>query len=46
MLLFMRPHDVEAVRDILCYHARIADSEELQTPNALKRVFMLSLSIR
>ncbi|NBF72177.1 replication endonuclease, partial [Enterobacter hormaechei] len=36
MLLFMQPHDVEAVRDILCYHARIADSEELQTPNALK----------
>lgn len=34
MLRFIRPHDIEAVRDILCYHARIADSEELQTPNA------------
>ncbi|KZQ99242.1 replication protein A [Enterobacter hormaechei subsp. steigerwaltii] len=39
MLLFMRPQDVEAVRDILCYHARIADSDELQTPNALKARF-------
>ncbi len=39
MLLFIRPHDVEAVRDILCYHARIADSEELQTPNAPKARF-------
>ncbi|QCT18497.1 replication endonuclease [Jejubacter calystegiae] len=39
MLLFMRPQDVEAVRDILCYHARIADSEELQTPKALKARF-------
>ncbi|MEH3580616.1 replication endonuclease [Enterobacter cloacae] len=39
MLLFMRPHDVEAVRDILCYHARVADSEELQTSNALKARF-------
>nr|WP_074165201.1 replication endonuclease [Enterobacter hormaechei] len=39
MLLFMQPHDVEAVRDILCYHARITDSEELQTPNALKARF-------
>ncbi len=39
MLLFMRPQDVEAVRDILCYHARAADSEELQSPNALKARF-------
>lgn len=39
MLLFMRPEHVDAVRDILCYHARIADSEELQTPNALKARF-------
>lgn len=39
MLLFMRPQDVEAVRDILCYHARVADSEELQTPHALKARF-------
>lgn len=39
MLLFMRPQDVGTVRDILCYHARIADSEELQTPHALKARF-------
>lgn len=39
MLLFMRPQDVEAVRDIICFHARIADSEELQTPHALKARF-------
>ncbi|WP_024550785.1 replication endonuclease [Siccibacter turicensis] len=39
MLLFMRPQDVETVRDILCYQARIADSEELQTPHALKARF-------
>ncbi|EAX3816684.1 replication endonuclease [Salmonella enterica] len=39
MLLFMRPQDVDTVRDILCYHARITDSEELQTPNALKARF-------
>lgn len=39
MLLFMRPHDVEAVRDIMCYYARLEDSEELQTPNALKARF-------
>lgn len=39
MLLFMRPQDVDAVRDILCYHARITDSEELQTPHALKARF-------
>lgn len=39
MLLFMRPQDVDAVRDILCYQARITDSEELQTPNALTARF-------
>ncbi len=39
MLLFMRPQDVDTVRDILCYHARIEDSEELQTPSALKARF-------
>ncbi|WP_410741702.1 replication endonuclease, partial [Citrobacter freundii] len=39
MLLFMRPCDVDTVRDILCYHARITDSEELQTPYALKARF-------
>lgn len=39
MLLFMRPQDVDTVRDILCYHARITDSEELQTPHALKARF-------
>lgn len=39
MLLFMRPQDVDAVRDILCYHARITDSEELNTPHALKARF-------
>jgi hypothetical protein len=39
MLLFMRPQNVDAVRDILCYHSRIADSEELQTPHALKARF-------
>lgn len=39
MLLFMRPQDVDAVRDILCYHARAADSEELKSLNALKARF-------
>lgn len=39
MLLFMRPQDVDTVRDILCYHARAADSEELQSLNALKARF-------
>jgi len=39
MLLFMRPQDVDMVRDIICYHARIADSEELQSPQALKARF-------
>lgn len=39
VLLFMRPQDVDTVRDILCYHARMADSEELQSPNALKARF-------
>lgn len=39
MLLFMHQEHVETVRDILCYHARLADFEELQTPNALKARF-------
>ncbi|MFL4411286.1 replication endonuclease [Citrobacter portucalensis] len=39
MLLFMRPQDVEAVRDIICYHARAADSEELQSQYALEARF-------
>ncbi|HEY3982691.1 replication endonuclease [Cedecea sp.] len=39
MLLFMHPHDVDTVRDIMCYYARITDSEELQTPDALKARF-------
>lgn len=39
MLLFMRPSDVEQVRDILCYYARLEDSEELQSANALKARF-------
>lgn len=39
VLLFMRPQDVDTVRDILCYYARLADSEELQSPNALKARF-------
>lgn len=39
MLLFMQPQDVEAVRDIICYYARATDSEELQTPHALKARF-------
>lgn len=39
MLLFMRPQDVDTVRDILCYHARITDSEELQSEKALKARF-------
>ncbi|GDX05745.1 replication endonuclease [Buttiauxella sp. A111] len=39
MLLFMRPQDVDAVRDILCYYSRIADSEELQSLHALKARF-------
>ncbi|EGT4952014.1 TPA: replication endonuclease [Cronobacter sakazakii] len=41
MLLFMRPQDVDAVRDIICYHARITDSEELNTPEALKARFFV-----
>ncbi|EPX7410431.1 replication endonuclease [Cronobacter dublinensis] len=41
MLLFMRPQDVDAVRDIICYHARISDSEELNTPEALKARFFV-----
>lgn len=39
MLLFMRPSDVEQVRDILCYYSRCEDSEELQSPYALKARF-------
>lgn len=39
MLLFMRPEHVDEVRDIMCYHARIADSEELNTEKALKARF-------
>lgn len=39
MMLFMRPHDVDTVRDIMCYYARITDSEELQTTKALKARF-------
>ncbi len=39
MLLFMLPGDVDQVRDILCYHARRAESEELQTAKALKARF-------
>ncbi|MCS3425027.1 hypothetical protein M2403_003650 [Rahnella sp. BIGb0603] len=39
MLLFMRPSDVAEVRDILCYYARLEDSEELQSAYALKARF-------
>lgn len=39
MLLFMRPSDVDQVRDILCYYARLEDSEELQSAKALKARF-------
>lgn len=39
MLLFMLPQDVDAVRDILCYYARLEDSEELQSPHALRARF-------
>ncbi|WP_179038393.1 replication endonuclease [Limnobaculum xujianqingii] len=39
MLLFMPPEHVDAVRDIMCYHARIDDSEELQSDRALKARF-------
>lgn len=39
MLLFMQPADVEQVRDILCYYARLEDSEELQSAHALKARF-------
>lgn len=39
MLLFMRPSDVAEVRDILCYYARLEDSEELQSEHALKARF-------
>ncbi|MFP9230157.1 replication endonuclease [Pectobacterium cacticida] len=39
MLLFMQPEHVEQVRDIMCYHARYEDSEELQSEEALKARF-------
>lgn len=39
MLLFMLPQDVDQVREILCYHARLEDSEELQSAKALKARF-------
>ena len=39
MLLFMLPQHVDQVRDILCYQARLAESEELQTAKALKARF-------
>ena len=39
MLLFMRPSDVDQVRDILCLYARLEDSEELQSAKALKARF-------
>lgn len=39
MLLFMRPECIDAARDIMCYHARIDDSEELQSQKALKARF-------
>lgn len=39
MLLFMLPQHVDQVRDILCYHARLEESEELQTAKALKARF-------
>ncbi|MFE8047584.1 replication endonuclease [Brenneria goodwinii] len=39
MLLFMPPEHVDQVRDIMCYHARLEDSEELQSEKALKARF-------
>lgn len=39
MLLFMRPEHVDEVRDIMCYYARITDSEELNSEKALKARF-------
>ncbi|CQI87937.1 replication gene A [Yersinia rohdei] len=39
VLLLMLPQDVEQVRDILCYYARLEDSETLQSPEALKARF-------
>lgn len=39
VLLFMLPQDVEQVRDILCYYARLEDSETLQSQEALKARF-------
>ncbi|AXF75321.1 replication endonuclease [Erwinia tracheiphila] len=39
LLLFMHPEHVDAARDIFCYHARLEDSEELLTPQALEARF-------
>ncbi len=39
LLLFVRPEHVEELRDIFCYYARIEDSEELQSQEALKARF-------
>ncbi|CNI14202.1 replication gene A [Yersinia frederiksenii] len=39
VLLFMLPQHVDQVRDILCYYARLEDSETLQSPEALKARF-------
>lgn len=39
LLLFMRPEHVDQVRDIMCYYARLEDSETLQTEKALKARF-------
>ncbi|QXF35994.1 replication protein A [Photorhabdus akhurstii] len=39
MLLFMRPEHVDEMRDIMCYYARLEDSEELQGQKALKARF-------
>ncbi|EAM9788457.1 replication endonuclease [Salmonella enterica] len=39
MLFFMPPQYVDTMRDILCYYARLEDSEELQSQQALKARF-------
>lgn len=39
MLLFVRPEQVDELRDIFCYYARLEDSEELQSYKALKARF-------
>ncbi|WP_049585655.1 MULTISPECIES: replication endonuclease [Photorhabdus] len=39
LLLFVRPEHVDELRDIFCYYARIEDSEELQSQEALKARF-------